>query len=236
MGEDPANLARMIRTICFVSVVALASALAPQASAQTRVSGSDFRTRTIRDETLLRAGRFSLFVSATGGWAYGSVSPDGGGGRSQNSVFSLPSLGGGYMITDAFQIRLSVNGIFIYSGIDGANSQETYGVGGTVQALYHIPVVHGMAFYVGAGVGGFYSYRTEPVGGGLRIAVTGGGFHGQLPFGLLVQPGASLFLRGGIRLDFLYGVESPSATGMGVTGGSFLNFLTNAELAVGFRF
>lgn len=206
------------------------------AAAQTRVSGSDFRTRTMRDETLLRAGRFSGFVSATGGWAYGYVSPDVGDGRSQNTVFSLPSIGVGYMITDALQLRFAINGVFLFAGIDGAQSQETYGVGGAAQVLYHVPIVHGMALYVGVGAGGFYSYRTEPVGGGLNVAVTGGGFQGQLPFGLLVQPGASLFLRGGLRLDFLYGVESPSAGGMGVSGGSFLNFLTNAELSVGFRF
>ncbi len=221
-----------MKTLILTGLLLLAAA---PAAAQTRVSGSDFRTRTINDETLLRAGRFSLFVSATGGWAYGSTSPDVGGGRSQNTVFSLPSIGGGWMITDAFQVRLAVNGIFLFAGIDGAQSQETYGVGATVQGLYHLAIVHGMAFYVGVGAGGYYSYRTEPVGGGLNVAVTGGGFHGQLPFGLLVQPGASLFLRGGLRLDFLYGVESPSSPGAGVSGGSNLNFLTNAELSVGFR-
>ena len=70
-----------------------------------------------------------------------------------------------------------------------------------------------MALHVdaGLGVGGFYSTRSADAGGGLDVRLTGAGFHGQVPFGLLVQPGASLFLRGGIRLDFLYGSESPSA-------------------------
>lgn len=205
-------------------------------SAQTRVVGDDFRTQVVRDETLLEAGRISAFVSATGGWAYGSVSPDSGGSTSQNTVFSLPSIGAGYMITDALQVRLSVNGIFIYSGIDGAQSQALYGVGGTVQGLYHIPIVHGMALYAGLGLGGFYSTRSAPAGSGLEVRINGGGFQGQVPIGLLVQPGASLFLRGGIRFDVLVGTESPSSSAGGVSGGSFLNFLTNAELSVGFRF
>lgn len=93
-----------------------------------------------------------------------------------------------------------------------------------------------MTFYVGLGAGGFYSTRSEPAGGGLNVRVTAGGFHGQLPFGLLVQPGASLFLRGGIRLDLLAGKESPEAAVAGVNGGTFFNFLMNAELSVGFRF
>lgn len=208
----------------------------PSASAQTRVSGGDFRVREVRDESLLRAGRFSVFVSATGGWAYGSTSSESGADRSQNTVFSLPSLGAGYMITDALQVRLSVNGILIFSGVDGAESQETYGVGATVQGLYHFELVHGMAFYAGLGAGGFYSTRAEDAGGGLEVRLSGGGFQAQLPFGLLVQPGASLFLRGGIRFDFLVGSESPQASVPGVDGGAFLNFLTNAELSVGLRF
>lgn len=227
----------MIRTFSIALLIASAALAAPATThAQTRVSGSDFRTRTVRDETLLQSGRFSLFVGATGGWAFGSVMPDNADSRSQNTVFSIPSLGAGYMITDALQVRLSVNGLFIYAGIDGARSQETYGVGATVQGIYHVPIVHGMALYVGVGAGGFYSYRTEPAGAGLSVALSGGGFQAQLPFGLLIQPGSSLFLRGGIRLDFLYGVESPSTAMAGVAGGSFINLLTNAELSVGFRF
>ncbi|MGE0784410.1 MAG: hypothetical protein AB7S26_01890 [Sandaracinaceae bacterium] len=210
--------------------------VASPAAAQTRVSGTDFRTRQVVDDTLLQAGRFSLFLSATGGWAYGSTSPDNGAGHSQNTIFSLPSIGAGLMLTDALQLRLAVNGIIIHSGIDGSQSQETYGVGATVQGLYHFPIVHGMAFYGGIGLGGFYSTRTEPIPGALEVRLSGGGFQGQVPIGLLVQPGSSLFLRGGLRLDVLVGVESPASTAVGVSGGTFVNVLTNAELSVGFRF
>jgi len=227
----------MIRTTFLALIVACAALSVPAAaSAQTRVTGSDFRTRTVRDETLLQSGRVSLFLGATGGWAFGSVMPDNADSRAQNTVFSIPSLGVGYMLTDALQLRVAVNGVFIYAGVDGAQSQETYGVGGTLQALYHVPIVHGMALYVGVGAGGFYSTRTEPAGAGLSVRLSGGGFQAQLPFGLLIQPGSSLFLRGGIRLDFLYGIESPSTAMAGVPGGSFINLLTNAELSVGFRF
>ncbi|MFK7989976.1 MAG: hypothetical protein AB8I08_28410 [Sandaracinaceae bacterium] len=211
----------------------LACAAAAPASAQTRVDGTRFRERTVRDDTLLEAGRFSLFVGATGGWAYGSVSSDVA-SRSQNTVFSLPSIGVGYMLTDALQLRAAVNGIVIFSGIDGAQAQETYGVGGTLQGLYHLAIVHGMAFYAGLGVGGYYSTRFEPTALGMSARVSGGGFHAQLPFGLLVQPGASLFIRGGVRLDFLVGQESSEVAG--VASATNLNFLTNAELSVGFRF
>jgi hypothetical protein len=213
-------------------------ALSSSAYAQTRVSGNDFRTREVRDETLLNKGRFSLFLSATGGWAYGLATPDGAiEGGSQNTIFSLPSIGAGYMLTDALQMRLSINGIFVYSEVGGIQTQGTYGFGGTIQALYHIAIVHGMALYLGVGAGGYYSSRSQlvPMSGGLTNTLSGYGFHGQLPLGLLVQPGSSLFLRGGIRLDMLAGSESPAVEGMGAIGGSTLNFFSNAELALGFR-
>lgn len=218
-----------------VAVVCLTLLLPSLASAQTRVSGSDFRTREIRDETLLQAGRVSVFLSATGGWAYGSTSVEGGPERTSNTVFSLPSLGGGYMITDNLEVRLVINGIFVFAGIDSARTQETYGVGGAVQGLYNIELAQGMALYAGIGAGGFYSSRTDPTGAGL-VRFTGGGFQGQLPVGLLLQPGASLFVRGGLRLDILVGSESPEGATGPVTSTTFLNVFTNAELAVGFRF
>jgi len=219
----------------FAMILLLNCAAAAPAAAQTRVSGTDFRTHRARDATLLQAGRATFFISATGGWSYASTSPESGPSRTQNTVFSLPSLGGGYMVTDQIQIRISVNGIFLLADVDGANAQETYGVGGALQALYHLELVQGMALYAGLGAGGFYTSRHVPVGGGLDVGVTGGGFQGQVPIGLLVQPGASLFLRGGIRLDVLVGTESANAPGAGITSLSILDVLTNAELAIGFR-
>jgi hypothetical protein len=218
-----------------IAIACLVLSFPSWASAQTRVSGSDFRTREIRDETLLRAGRISIFFSATGGWAYGSTSPDNGPERTQNTVFSLPSLGGGYMVTDNLQVRVVINGIFVFAGIDGARTQETYGVGGAVQGLYHIELAQGMALYAGIGAGGFYSTRTDPTTAGL-VRFTGGGFQGQVPVGLLLQPGASLFLRGGLRLDVLVGSESPEDASVSMASSTLLNVFTNAELAVGFRF
>jgi hypothetical protein len=214
----------------------LPAALPDPVSAQTTVRETGFRREVVRDESLLRAGRWELGLTLSGGWAYSSVTAmDRTVG--QSSVYATPSLVAGYMLSDALEVRLALGMLYLRTSAGDAAVQDQLSGAFAVQGLYHLPIVLGMAFYGGIGLGGYYGFQDRPAPGELvRNRFVTSGFLGQLMAGLLVQPGTSLFLRGGLRADLLFGSESAESPALAMQSLFAFNFLLNAELAIGFRF
>lgn len=225
-----------MRSILAALVTATLASLASAASAQTTVRSTGFREEVIEDESLLRAGRWEASLTLSGGWSYSTISLDDR-TETQNAVYVTPALVVGTMLTDALEVRLALGALYLRTGA-GSESLAQDQVSGlaSVQGLYHVPLVLGMALYGGIGLGGYYGVADRPVGGAIRHRFVHGGFLGQAMVGLLVQPGSSMFLRGGLRTDFLVGSESAEDPTVRSGSAFSFNFLLNAELVIGFRF
>jgi hypothetical protein len=226
-----------MRSFFALFVIAIVLPSTSTARAQTTVEPSAFRQDVILDETLLRAGRWEASLSLSGGWSYDAVTvadrTD-----SQNAVYATPALVVGLMVTDAIEVRVALGALYLRTdaGSDALAQDQVSGLA-AAQALYHVPIVLGMALYGGIGLGGYYGVADRPAAtGSVRNRFVNGGFLGQAMVGLLVQPGSSLFLRGGIRTDFLVGTESAEDPTVRTSSAFAFNFLLNAELVIGFRF
>ena len=218
---------------------------AGSASAQTRVSGGQFRQHTVVDDTLLRKGRMELALSLAAMYSSNTVSISGTDESStQKNTYVNPALIVGYMVTDAIEVRLSLGGQYLGSSIsNGELSQSALSGVAAVQGLYQRDFVNGLAGYAGVGAGGYYGYRNvpSPDNASLNLRFNHVGGLGQALVGLMMQPSARLLLRGGMRLDMLFGSESPAdddlASTMGVGDShSTFNVQVLAELSIGWRF
>jgi hypothetical protein len=225
------------RLLTFAMGLLLSLGAVGTACAQTTVRSTGFRDEEIVDDTLLRAGRWEASLTLSGGWSYASIAVDDH-TESQNAVYVTPALALGYMLTDALELRVALGALYLRTdSASGTLSQDHVSGLGALQALYHVPIVLGMALYGGVGAGGYYGVADRPAAGGVsRNRFVNGGFLGQGMVGLLVQPGSLLFLRGGLRADFLVGSESAEDPAVRAGSAFAFDFLLNAELVIGLRF
>ena len=145
--------------------------------------------------SLLNRGKTELGLGVAGGYSNSSDR------YGDNFNVSLnPSLFLGYMVSSALELRLVVLYQHGDQRSDGAvNTQDS--AGGVAQALYDLSLPLGLIYYAGLGAGGIAGHVNEPpANSGTRI----GGL-GQLLTGILIQPGATLTIRLGVRSDFLIG-------------------------------
>ena len=196
----------------------------------------DFRENRVRDTSLLEAGRMELGLNLAGAISFGSVSPDGGESVSQTNVYVAPSLIGGYMVTDNIEVRLALGGQYIRQSQADTVANDNWALTGALQGLYQADLFLGLGLYGGLGIGGFWGQGSQALddGTGLQVGLTNTGVLGQLLAGLLMQPGPHLLLRGGLRVDLLYGFESPQVVGVGVDS-SFFTTQILFEVAIGWR-
>lgn len=219
------------------AAVALALVAAP-GSAQAQGYGQG---TTAPENTLLQAGRFEGGVNFAGIFVANESSPEGGATISQQTAYVNPGLYLGYMVTDQLQVRLLASYMHIYVGANGAVTQNSHSFLGAVQGLYHVPLPLGVALYGGAGVAGYGggTTRSEVViapgsttPSSVRIFNDTWGLGGQLLAGLLMQPGTNTNLRGGVRLDALFGRETPELAGRPAVGTQNYQFLLEFALSL----
>jgi hypothetical protein len=214
----------------------LASFAAP-AAAQTTVSDTGFRAQRVADDTLLHAGRWEAGFSLAATYAYARITPESGQSVAQHNVYLVPSVVGGYMVTDWLELRLTLGVQYLRTATEGGADQDIFSGVATVQALGQADFGLGVGGYVGIGLGGYYGWRNQPgTMAGTSFRFTNGGGVGQALVGLLVQPGASMMFRGGLRLDASYGGEWPDNAGLGLTSASAVNVNVLAELSLTWRF
>lgn len=226
----------MNRTLT-VAVLLTLLAAPTMAEAQTRVTGGQFRQHTLVDDTLNRRGRIELGFSLAGAVSFSSVTPEDGDPVSQTNAYLAPSLIGGYMVTDNIEVRLSLGTQWIRSSVNEELSQDAISGVVAVQGLYQHDFILGLAGYAGVGLGGYYGTRSVPIGtDGLNASYANYGGLGQLLVGLVAMPGPRLLLRGGLRLDFLIGAETPQSEVIENTSSTAFNVHALAELAIGWRF
>jgi hypothetical protein len=222
--------------LCLCAVLS-SFVLTTPVSAQTSYQSTGFRHSHVVDETFLSAGRVEIGFTAAGMWAHTSLDAEGGGTLSQNTLYLAPGLVGGIMVADWFEVRALVELKYIGTSIDGETNQDTLAGAVAAQGLFHYDLGLGLAFYGGIGLGGYYGHRNEPSGTvGVNYGFTTYGGLTQALLGLLVQPGAHLMMRGGLRLDFLFGSESPDNSGLGLSSAFAMNTIVLAELSLGWRF
>lgn len=225
-----------MRSILTLSALLSMLVCAP-ASAQTSVQQTGFRQARVVDDTLLRAGRVELGVSLAGMWANNQVTVQSGPALSQNTLYLAPGLLVGVMVLDWLELRALVELQYIGTSIDGQATQDTLSGALAVQGLGHYELGLGIAFYGGLGLGGYYGHRNEPSGvTGVNYGFSTYGGLGQALVGLLLQPGAHLMMRGGVRFDFLFGSESPDSASLGLDSRFAFNSIVIAELTLGWRF
>ncbi|MCA9609060.1 MAG: hypothetical protein KC619_25840 [Myxococcales bacterium] len=211
--------------------------VAPQAEAQTtRVRGGEFRQREVRDDTLLRQGRMEAGFSLAGSWIMSSVRR-GTETVSQHTVYAVPALVGGYMVLDWLEVRATLGLQYVGTGVGEETGQNDFSGVLTIQALAQADFGLGVGGYAGLGLGGYYGFRNQPSGmPGVAYRFDHAGGVGQVLAGLLVQPGASLMFRGGVRLDLLYGSEWPASDTLGLESSNPFNASVVAELSIAWRF
>ena len=223
-------------------LVLLAAAAGPGAGgavAQQRVTGGQFRQQTVVDDTLLRRGRIEISLNFAGAYSSNTVTAEDGTSSTQKNSYLNPALIGGYMLTDNIELRLSIGAQYLGSSIEGGDlSQQTLSGVLTLQGLYQRDFVLGLAGYVGIGGGGYYGYRNVPSPDmpSLNARFNNVGGVGQVMLGLLMQPGARLMLRGGMRVDLLFGSETPADETLMLPSQSTFNIQVIAEMALGWRF
>ncbi|MEM9190809.1 MAG: hypothetical protein AAGF12_16615 [Myxococcota bacterium] len=223
-----------------ILVLGLTVAQSNPAEAQnTRVVGGQFRQQTVVDDTLLRQGRFELALNFAGAYSQNTISQESGESSTQKNTYANPALIVGYMLTDHIELRLSLGLQYLASSVnDGDTSQTTFAGVAAVQGLYQRDFVLGLAGYAGIGLGGYYGFRNVPsetmVGFNEERTQLGG--LAQLLLGLMVQPSARLLLRGGFRLDLLFGTDRPSDDTSMMESSSAFNIQVLAEFSIGWRF
>jgi hypothetical protein len=219
-------------------ITVLLSMLAMTGYAQvTQYSGTSFRQAQVVDDTLLRAGRVELGVALAGMWNHSSVTPTGMATVSQNTIYAAPGIVGGYMVLDWLEVRGLLEFQYVGTSIDGRATQDTLAGAAAVQGLAQMDFGLGIGGYGGLGLGGYFGHRNDPSPTpGVSYGFTSYGGLGQVLVGLLVQPGAHLMMRGGLRLDLLFGSESPDNGTLGLTGRFAFNANLMAELTIAWRF
>ena len=87
------------------------------------------------------------------------------------------------------------------------------------------------------GAGGIYGNREVSVGtAGASIDYDQYGGVAQLLIGVMLMPGPIFMMRGGFRLDVLFGREEAQTTLPGFPDADFTNVLGAFELSAGWRF
>jgi hypothetical protein len=221
-----------------LGALAVLGTAVPASAQVTRVRGGEFRRQEVRDETLLRAGRMEAGFVLAASYAYNRVSPEGVDAVSQHTVYLVPAVMGGYMVLDWLEVRATLGLQYIGTSVEAQDTQDDFSGVLTVQALAQADFGLGVGGYVGLGAGGYYGWRNAPVPGtpGVSYRYDHGGGVGQAMLGLIVQPGASLMFRGGLRLDLLFGGEWPADDSLGLSSAGTFNANVVADLSISWRF
>jgi hypothetical protein len=226
----------MTRRQSLLLVLSLVSAFAAPAAAQTSYQSTGFRQTEVVDDTFLREGRIEIGFTLAGMWAHSDVERAGA-SASQNTVYLAPGLIGGIMVLDWLEVRALLELKYIGTSIDGASTQDTLAGALAIQGVGHYDLGLGIAFYGGIGAGGYYGHRNEPSPtAGVNFGFASYGGLAQALVGLLVQPGAHLMMRGGLRFDFLFGSETPDNASLGLDSAFAMNAIVLAELSLAWRF
>ncbi len=209
------------------------------ASARTAVSGGQFRDSRVQDASLLNKGRMEFGISFAGTWSRNAVTPEGAEQVVTTNTYLVPGLVVGYMVNDWAEARLLGGLQYLGSttSVGDAEQSSTAAVF-ALQALAQRDFTLGIAGYAGLGGGGYVGSRSEPhpTETDATVSWSASGGLGQLLFGLLLQPGPHLLMRGGIRLDMLFGSETPPESLPAARAMSTFNVQALAELQVGWRF
>ncbi|MCB9595849.1 MAG: hypothetical protein H6719_24220 [Sandaracinaceae bacterium] len=200
--------------------------------AQAQYGGS----YTVRDETLNIAGRGEFSINLPGSLAYNQITPDGGMRQDQFQLYFVPALVGGVMVTDFLELRLQAGLQWLRTETGGVASQQTVAFQGAIQALFQTDFMTGMGGYAGVGLGGIVGNREAGVGAGASIDYIQYGGVAQVLLGVMLMPGPIFMMRGGFRLDILFGREEAQTTLPGFINADFLNVLGAFELSAGWRF
>lgn len=213
----------------------LTLSLAPAAArAQTYYSGGGFRRVNVEDDTLLRRGRFEAGLNLAGMFTHSAARAADGTSVTQQTLSMNPGLYGGYMVLDRLELRAVASYLGIITSTGEQTTQNTHSGQLAVQGLYHVPIFGAYALYGGLGVAGFYGITSRQASPTTYAhnATYGGG--GQVLAGLLMQPGARLNFRIGIRFDALFGVERAADPSMFMNQ-TTQNYQAQAEFAISFR-
>ncbi len=181
------------------------------------------------DETLLQKGRWEAVANLAGVVVTSTVTPAVGPSVEQSTSYLNPGIALGRMLTDTVETRLLASYLQIDTSTGGNVSQNSKGVLVGVQGLWHKPLALAFAFYAGGGGLFFYGSTRRPVDAGATVANSTLGLGVQGLAGLLMQPGARLTMRLGLRVDLLFQREAAlNQTARDLQG--------TLEYAVGFRF
>ena len=176
-------------------------------SVTTEVTDTGFRTQELVDDTLLDRGRMELGVNLAGAFTAAGAKDDAWAQLSR--TYANPDIRLGYMLTDRVQLRGAIGYQHRSAQASGQVLERSHSVTETAQVLYHHPLPLGLAWYVGAGVGGYQGVSDRPTSeSGVLERSNAFGAVGQGLTGLLVQPGALLTLRGGLRAEGSVGLET----------------------------
>lgn len=216
-----------------LALAALGFALALGASTAEAQYG---QTYVVRDETLNRAGRGEFSINLPGAILYSTVTPDGGMSSDQFQAYLVPALVGGFMVTDFLELRLSAGMQWLRTEIGGSATQQTLGFQGALQALFQGDFMQGLGGYAGVGLGGMVGNREVGIGAGASIDYIQYGGLAQVLLGVMLMPGPIFMMRGGFRLDLLFGREEAQTSLPGFINADFFNVLGAFELSAGWRF
>jgi hypothetical protein len=107
---------------------------------------------------------------------------------------------------------------------------------GALQALFQGDFINGLGGYVGVGLGGIAGNREVGIGSGAAIDYLQFGGLAQALIGVMLMPGPIFMMRGGFRLDVIFGREEAQTSLPGFVNADFLNVLGAFELSAGWRF
>ena len=210
----------------FTTVLTLAALGAGHAEAQYQ----------IRDETLNIAGRGEFSINLPGSLAFNEISPDGGTTQEQFQLYFVPGLVGGFMATDFLEIRLQAGLQWLRTEVGGTATQQVLAFQGALQALFQADFIPGLGGYAGVGIGAIVGERRAGIGAGATIDYLQYGGLAQALIGVMLMPGPIFMMRGGFRLDILFGREEAQTSIPGFIDASFVNVLGAFELSAGWRF
>lgn len=211
-------------------------ALAALALALTLGAGHAQAQYVVRDETLNIAGRGELSINLPGALLYSQVTPDGGATSEQFQAYLVPALVGGFMVLDFLEIRLQAGLQWLRTEIGGTATQQTIAFQGALQALLQGDFMEGLGGYFGVGLGGIVGNREAGIGAGASIDYIQFGGLAQVLLGVMLMPGPIFMMRGGFRLDLMFGREEAQTTLPGFINADFFNVLGAFELSAGWRF
>ncbi|MBN1945996.1 MAG: hypothetical protein JW797_09990 [Bradymonadales bacterium] len=194
-------------------------------------------------DSLLRKGRFELGFIFGGAVSSNSITskPIEGGEVSSSQILSFVNILAevGYMVIDLVEVRLEFGLRNIHNEVGDVTHQNTWALSGALQGLYHRSLWSAGAWYGGVGLGGFYGWTNRPYmtpdNVELEADINTSGFLTELFTGLLMQPGKTWVLRGGLRFEAIFGFERPESETLGYPDQDTTNLVVMMEASVGWR-